>query len=81
MKRSTPASLPTARVASPEPLSRRAQSSSGSWLPATIGGGSGRVIPAGRATLLASQWSSSAFGNNQRPVTLVQGTLPSATIS
>ena len=35
----------------------------------------------GRVTLDASQWSSSALGKSQRPVTLVQGTVPSATIS
>src|SRR5450759_5134905 len=65
----------------PEPLSRNAHSSSGSWLPPMIGAGSGRVMPAGRVTLEASQWSRSALGNSQRPVTLVQGTVPSATIS
>ena len=81
MKRARPASLPTASVASPLPLSRSAHSSSGSWLPATIGAGSGRAMPAGRVMLAASQWSSSALGNSQRPVTLVQGTVPSATIS
>ena len=81
VKRLKPASLPTASVARPEPLSRKAHSSSGSWLPPTIGAGSGRVMPAGRVTLEASQWSSSALGNSQRPVTLVQGTVPSATIS
>ena len=38
-------------------------------------------MPGGRVTLEASHWSSSALGNSQRPVTLVQGTVPSATIS
>ena len=55
VKRAKPASLPTASVARPEPLSRKAHSSSGSWLPPTIGAGSGRVSPAGRETLEASQ--------------------------
>ena len=55
VKRSKPASLPTASVASPEPLSRKAHSSSGSWLPPMIGAGSGRVMPSGRVMLEASQ--------------------------
>ena len=76
-----PASLPTASVARPLPLSRSAHSSKGSWLPATIGAGSGRDRPGGCCTLVASQWSRSALGNSQRPVTLVHGIVPSATIS
>ena len=55
MKRVKPASLPTASVASPQLLSRIAHSSSGSWLPATIGAGCGRLMPAGRVTLDTSQ--------------------------
>ena len=46
--RRRPASLPSGRLASPQPLSRNAHSSSGSWLPPTIGGAG--AAPAPRAS-------------------------------
>src|SRR5262249_20188213 len=78
--RDRPVALPSGRLASREPLSRRAHSSNGSWLPPTIGGAGACPAP-GAIILAASHWLSAAFGNSHLPVTLVQGTPPFATSS
>ena len=78
--RRKPASLPSGRLANPEPLSRSTHSNSGSWLPPTIGG-AGAWARAGRTRPATSQRSSAALGNSHLPVTLVHGTAPLATSS
>ena len=65
----------------PRAALRSAHSSSGSWLPPTIGAGSAAGMPFGRVRFAASQRSSSDCGNSHLPVTLVHGIASSATSS
>ena len=74
VSRRKPSSLPSGRLARPELLSRSAHSSSGSWLPPTIGGAATCASAAGAIRPADTQRSSAALGNSQRPVTLLQGT-------
>ena len=81
VSRRKPSSLPSGRLASPQPLSRSAHSSKGSWLPPTIGGAAQWASAAGAISPAVTQRSSAARGNSHRPVTLVHGTAPFATSS
>ena len=94
--RARPSSDPSKKVASPERDSRIAQSSRGSWLPATTSGGAPAEMAdaptdaaagpaadaaAGAAAGAASQASISARGKSSLPVTRRHGIAPSAAMS
>ena len=74
--------LPPKKVAISEPDSRIAQSSSGSWLPAsTAGGGAKSAVPAASSTRRRTHASTRSRGNSIFPVTRLTGIACSATSS